>query len=206
MKKNIIKGIIVGIVAIVSGIGGKVAYDKYKENRTINNDEDIIPTYKVRKYDEEGYDIETHKDKNGYYRNGYNDLGLDRSNNDKQYYINEYKKIDKERKNAKILNKKGEIENGLFHYGKVFENLLKYLSYHLFGNSLKDKTSYELLKKISSKNIMDKSLIDKLHAVRKYFNENKHELNDKSYEKVKDFIIKTTDKLYYVTKGILDIS
>ena len=52
---------------------------------------------------------------------------------------------------------------------------------------------------------MDKSLIDNLHEVRKYFNENKHELNSESLEKVKDFIIKTTDKLYYVTKEILDI-
>ena len=205
MKKKIINGLIVGIAAIASYIGGKVIYDQYKENKTTNNDENIVPTYKIRKYDEDGYDIETHKDRNGYYKNGYNDLGLDRSNRDKLFYIEEYKKIDSERKKARILNKNGEIENALFHYGKIFENLLKYISYHLFGNNFKDKTTYAFLMKISSKNIMDKSLIDNLHEVRKYFNENKHELSDKSFEKVKDFIIKTTDKLYYVTKEILDI-
>ena len=205
MNKNIIKGIIVGIVTIVGGIGVKGVYDKYKEYNMPNNNDDIVPTYKRREYDEEGYDIETHKDKNGYYKNGYNDLGLDRADNDKQYYVEEYKKIDNVRKKANNLIKNGEIESALFHYGKIFENLLKYLSCHLFGSHIKDTTSYKLLTKISNKDIMDKSLIDNLHEVRKYYNENKHELNDRRYEKIKDFIIKTTDKLYYVTKDILDI-
>lgn len=137
------------------------------------------------------------------YDNGYNELGLDINGKNKKYYKNWFKKINKEKNIARKLIR-FDVGSALFHYGKIFEHLLKLIATHCILGEY-ELSVFEILKKISDEKILNMEFIDKLHKARKFYNENKHELNDKSYYENKKFMINTTNKLYSETKKLLDI-
>ena len=137
------------------------------------------------------------------YDNGYNELGFDINGKNKKYYRDWYKKINKE-KNIARKEIHYDVGAALFHYRKIFEHLLKIISSHCISGEC-ESSGYEVLKKISAEKILDKSFVNNLHRVRKFYNENTHELNDKIDYENKKFMIRTTNKLYSETKKILDI-
>ena len=137
------------------------------------------------------------------YDNGYNEQGFDINGKNKKYYRDWYKKINKE-KNIARKEIHYDVGAALFHYGKVFEHLLNLIATHrILGKT--EISVWEVINKISDEKIFDMKFINNLHKVRKFYNKNKHEFNNKKNDENKNFMINTTNKLYSETKKILDI-